>query len=371
MGQPKRFLVVGEGIWPWYMTAASDALRQLGYDVHEFHWADAFKEFSPHEVEPHHRSQRHRVEERLGYGPIVNRLNRDLVSKTKSLLPDYVLFYNVRLVHARTVKTLRTLVPRAIFGQYANDNPFSDRASFGYWQHFKRSVPLFDLHFAYRLENREDYSRRGARNIHLVRSYYLPDIDRPIPSHEIPDSERSDVLFAGHFEPDGRLEALASLADTGVKLRLHGGGWTPVLENLPSGHPLRSQLPASPVVGHDYRMAISGTSIALCFLSTMNKDTYTRRNFEIPAIGTAVLSEYSDDLAGLFREGEEIELFRSTEELLTKAQRLLADPELCSRIASAGHQRVVSDGHDVVSRMRVVSGAFEDAGRGLTKSPPH
>ena len=371
MGQPKRFLVVGEGIWPWYVTAASDALRQLGYDVHEFHWADTFKEFSPNEIEPHYRSQRHRVEERLGFGPIVTNLNRNLVHKAASVLPDYILFYNVRLVHARTVRTLRALLPNSVFGQYANDNPFSSRASVGYWHHFKSSIPLFDLHFAYRLENLEDYRRRGARNVHLVRSYYLPNIDQRIPGPDIPESERSDVLFAGHFEPDGRLEALTSLADTGVKLRLHGGGWTPVLKNLPRSHPLRRQLPASPVVGHDYRIAISGTSIALCFLSTMNKDTYTRRNFEIPAIGTAVLSQYSNDLASLFREGKEIAFFRSTEELLAQTQRLLADPELCSRIASAGHKRVVSDGHDVVSRMKVVSRAFEDADQGLTKSSPH
>lgn len=341
------------------MGAASDALRQLGYEVHEFNWADTFKTRKGCEVEPLHRSTWHRVEERLGLGPIILKLNRDLLRTAARVDPDYIFFYNVRLVPPMTVRTLRRQRPKAVIGQYANDNPFSERASAGYWHNFTRSVPLFDLHFAYRLDNLSDFQRYGAKDVHLLRAYFIPEVDQPIPTEYLSESDRSDVLFAGHFEPDGRLQALTQLAETGVHLRLHGGGWTSVLEGLPGGHPLRSQLPAEPVVGNAYRRAIAGSSVALCFLSTMNKDTYTRRNFEIPAIGTAVLSQWSSDLAKLFRDGEEIEFFSSAEELTKKALGLIADPVHRDRIAKAGHRRVMADGHDVVSRMRGVAAVFE------------
>lgn len=359
--QAKRFLVVGEGIWHWYMEAASQALREIGYEVHEFRWADTFKVRHGDEIEPSHRSTWHRLEERIGVGPVVQRLNERLLRDAAEVRPHFVFFYNVRLVTPRTVRKLRRMLPSAIFGQYANDNPFSERASPGFWRNFKRSVPLFDLHFAYRHSNLQDYRDRGATDVHLLRSYFLPELDRPISPQEISERDRSDVLFAGHYEPDGRLETLAAIADSGVRLRLHGGGWTPILEKLPRGAALRLQHPAAPIVDRDYRLAIAGTTVALCFLSTMNKDTYTRRNFEIPAIGTAVLSQYSEDLAQLFEEGEEIEFFRSPEEAVVKVKSLLDDPAQVMRLAHNGRQRVLRDGHDVLCRMTSLSEAYESS----------
>ena len=359
----KSFLIVGEGIWPWYMGATADALRRLGYSVEEFSWASVFKEWTEGDVEPQHKSLSHRVQERLGAGPLVGKINRSLLKTAGMTCPEFVLFYNVRLITPRTMRRLRLLLPNSVFGQFANDNPFSERASFGYWRNFLRSIPYFDLHFAYRLENLEDYKAHGCKNVHLLRSYFIPEVDRPIPSDELSQADVSDVVCAGHFEADGRLEALTALVQSGISLRLFGGGWEPVLKGLPESHPLRSQLPARPVVGHDYRRTLAGAKIALCFLSTMNKDTYTRRNFEIPAIGTAVLSQYSDDLASLFRENEEIAFFSDTATLIKRAQELLHDVPLRKRIADGGSARVRTDGHDVDARMRGLAQAFESAGR--------
>jgi spore maturation protein CgeB len=101
---------------------------------------------------------------------------------------------------------------------------------------------------------------------------------------------------------------------------------------------------------------LCGARIALCFLSKLNRDTYTRRCFEIPASGTLLLSEYSDDLAGMFREGVEADYFRSPEEMIEKIRCYLDDDALRRRVAAAGRLRVVDDGHDVVSRMAQVIG---------------
>ena len=45
------------------------------------------------------------------------------------------------------------------------------------------------------------------------------------------------------------------------------------------------------------------------FLSKINNDSYTRRNFEIPAM-KKVLSEYSDELNKIFIEGKEMIFLR-------------------------------------------------------------
>lgn len=355
----KRFLIVGEGIWPWYVGAASEGLKELGYEVCEFGWPLTFKEPIPGNVEPQYKSFRHRLEERAGFGPLVRKLNSDLLATAKCFRPDFIFFYNVRLISARTVKKMKDELPRSVFGQYANDNPFSENASRGYWYHFQKSLPLFDLHFAYRHENLDDFMQRGARNVNLLRAYYRKADALGAANSQLRQSDRSEVLFAGHYEPDGRLEALTAVVECGFGLRLHGGGWRSALQRLPSGHPLQRQYPAAPIVGADYRRGIAGAEVALCFLSKLNKDTYTRRNFEIPAIGTPLLSEYSEDLASLFVEGREMEFFRSMAEVPVKLMELRADPDHRARLGKAGRIRVIADGHDVLSRMKMVASTFE------------
>ena len=103
--------------------------------------------------------------------------------------------------------------------------------------------------------------------------------------------------------------------------------------------------------GEEYNKALCGAKVALCFLSKLNRDTYTRRCFEIPATATLMLSEYTEDLAGLFRASEQADFFRSKDEMVEKLKRYLTDDALRTRVAHAGRECVVESGHDVVSRM--------------------
>ena len=67
-----------------------------------------------------------------------------------------------------------------------------------------------------------------------------------------------------------------------------------------------------------------------------------------------MLSEHSDDLANLFKEGKEADFFRSKEELIEKLTLYLGDEQLRHAVAVNGYRRVMEGGHDVVSRMKQV-----------------
>ncbi|MBC8551754.1 MAG: glycosyltransferase family 1 protein, partial [Candidatus Brocadiales bacterium] len=82
--------------------------------------------------------------------------------------------------------------------------------------------------------------------------------------------------------------------------------------------------------------------------------------FEIPATRTMMLSEYSDDLAVLFTEGKEAEFFRNKEELSDKLTHYIKNNEMRRTVAAAGYNRVVNDGHDIVSRMKKVLSWVEE-----------
>lgn len=159
------------------------------------------------------------------------------------------------------------------------------------------------------------------------------------------------MVFAGHYEDDGRVEYLNAICRAGFNLNLFGSGWQDALKRFELEPFLRSKYPISPVFGADYRYAICGAKVALCFFSTLNCDTYTRRNFQIPAMRVAMLSEYTDDMASLFRPDFEACYFRTPEEMLEQLSRLLRNADFRNEIAVAGYNRVYADNHSVVGRM--------------------
>jgi hypothetical protein len=266
--------------------------------------------------------------------------------------PNIVWFYNVQLITPATVEALRRLLPSTVFCQYANDDPFSNAAKSGLWRNYLDSIRHFDLHFTFRHCNIDDYRRHGAGHVHLLRAYFIPADEHPVPQEEIPERFKCDVVFAGHYEDDGRVDLLEVVCEAGFKLNLFGGGWNAALRNLRPDSPLRAKYPVNPATGSDYRYAICGAKVALCFLSTLNRDTYTRRNFQIPAMKVAMLSQYTDDLASLFQPNVEAMFFKDRDELLVNVKRLVGDFGLRESVAAAGYARVYADGHDVTARMR-------------------
>ena len=109
-----------------------------------------------------------------------------------------------------------------------------------------------------------------------------------------------DVLFIGHFSKD-RLNIINYLLENNIKVKIFGPGW--------NVGPLSKQYcydkPILPIYGDDYFRAIKQSKICLAFLSKLNRDVYTRRNFEITAMGTLMLSERTKELTNKFKKKTE------------------------------------------------------------------
>jgi len=361
-GQMRTFLISGEWLWPHYQEACAKALESIGHTTIKFGWYQHFFSVSPGK-EPRFRSFIAQRQNKYVAGPLISKINHDFLSVATENKPDVVWMYNDTHIVPGTIKRLRKLLPKTLFAQYANDNPWAPNQSAFKWRHFKKSVSLFDINFYYRLSNKLDLLRAGAKRTELLRSYYIPQETFPVERRLIEDEFRSDVVFVGHYEDDGRLAMLSAIAETGCKLRLFGTGWNAHLARLPVGHVLKGLYPVTPVRGKDYRKAICGSRMALSFLSKLNEDTYTRRNFEIPAMKTFMLSEHSDDLANLFAEGIEAEFFRSKDELLSKIDHYLRHDAEITRLAARGYERITKDGHDVVTRMKQFSDRIDQTAK--------
>lgn len=348
-----KVLIAGDWHSELHEEALYQAVLKLGHEPLRFAWHQYFKRDG---VIGKLGSPLRKAQDKYMAGPLVDRLNRDLLEKVAYETPEMIFVYRGTHVYPETLRKLRIAAPRVVLVGYNNDDPFSPHYPRWKWRHFLACVPEYDLVLAYRPHNIEEFKAAGAKRVELMRSWFIPERNHPIESNSA-DRERfgCDVVFVGHYEEDGRLECLEEIARSGWRLRIFGPGyeWDPILRRSSL---LRAHVPVQLVWGQDYNRALCSAKVALCFFSKLNRDSYTRRCFEIPASGTVLMSEYSDDIAGLYRRDEEAVYFASAAEMRAGLVRLLTDEALLRRIAAAGSQRVWHDGHDVVSRMRKVLG---------------
>jgi spore maturation protein CgeB len=358
LGRSVKILLAGDWHSELHEEAVFGALRQLGHEVEKFPWHRYFK---PDDAQSGNLSQLLlKAQNKYLLGPRVNRLNDDLVALASREQPDAVFIYRGSHIRPETLRALRKACPGSVLIGYNNDDPFSPRYPRWLWRHYLGSVPEYDLVLAYRHCNLDELRAMGARRGELLRSWFMPDRNHPV---ELSEDERAqygcDVVFVGHYEEDGRLQYLEEVARRGWKLRIFGPGyeWDSVLSKSLM---LAGQVPTRLVWGRDYNLALCGARVALCFFSKLNRDTYTRRCFEIPACGTVLMSELSDDLAGLYQADREAVFFSSPEEMGDKLDRLLGDSAARDSVAAAGLRQVWRGRHDVVSRMRDFIGWIEE-----------
>ncbi len=159
-----------------------------------------------------------------------------------------------------------------------------------------------------------------------------------------------DIVFVGHPALDSRGTYLQSLWTHGLNVRLFGGGrlwdWALILG-------VRAAMKHGqirPVYGNNYRDVIARAKICLAFFSSANRDQYTRRVFEIPAMGGFLLAPRTDEMRALYEEGTEAAFFDSPEELVEKCRYYLSHEDAREAIARRAYARCHSAGYDVYVR---------------------
>ncbi|MBF0367843.1 MAG: glycosyltransferase [Magnetococcales bacterium] len=289
-----------------------------------------------------------RVERRFLWGPGMVRANRGLIDLVRRTRPDVTLLYQGHYYPAATIETLKQ---HTFVTGCHNDDPFGDRSHLLRYRHLLPALPHYQGYHVYRRENIAEAQAHGLDRVGLLLPYFIPWLDYP--RHlTLQQSQRfgCDVVFAGHLEPDHRGACITRAVQRGIDMKVYGGErfWR---RGLP-GDVYAKVGPATLLGVADYRLAISGAKIATCFFSKWNRDQYTRRSFEIPAMGTFLLSERTEAMQEMFREGEEAAYFSSPEEFVDKIGYYLQNDSQRLRIAEKGRERVLAQGHDIHSRLK-------------------
>ena len=330
-----KILIAGYFSAFWHEGAWCRALRELGHDVIEF------------PIKPYFSNKLlGRMQDRFMVGPAIGRVNADLLRAVGEAKPDVVLCYRALPLKAETIRELTSdRTHNRLVVCYNNDNAFGELGEKAYWRLFKKAIPQYDLHLAYR-DSDVPHLEQGASS-HVLHPHYLPWLHRSLPKGET-EEWQSDICFLGHFEPDRRQNELDTLMkNVPAHYRLHGSFWDQNSQSM-----AWQGMNTTELQGEEYVKALNAAKIALVFLSTWNADTFTRRVFEIPACGTMMLSQRTETMRSLYTEDKEAIYYDSAEELVDKARFYLANDTLRENIAKAGHKRCIDSGYDIYSRMR-------------------
>jgi spore maturation protein CgeB len=331
------------------------ALERLGHTMRGVHTGDPWTRAS---------WLARQIQRTLQRGPIVDDINRSVRQAAADFQPDLVWAEKQEYLRVDTIETLRRQGARLV--HYTPDPYFTLP-----WKRTRlmdEALKAFDVLLYCKSYERHSYEAVG-RPLFYVPLGYCDEVHRPLASDDT--RWQCAVGFLGGWEPR-RERLLRAVAAAGADLKFFGGywdflrdgRWTPrravILRQLAGGdrfvfhrdERLAGAHQGDEVYADDYARALSGARIGLGFLRRVCPDQHTTRTFEIPACGSLLLADRTDEHQAFFAEGKEAEFFASDEELVDKVKFYTTNESARLSIAQAGYRRAVDSRYAYVHRLR-------------------
>lgn len=164
------------------------------------------------------------------------------------------------------------------------------------------------------------------------------------------ETPQNDVLFVGSCD----LRRIFLLEQVKDKVTVYGDRWK---RNYPLiSDALKANVKDVSIWGETLYQHLANAKIVLNITRTQFYGAETGVNlriFEALAAGCFLLTDYCDEVAELFQIGEELEVFRSSKELIEKVDYYLQHPEKRHAIAQKGHETFLSK-HTWESRAKLL-----------------
>lgn len=287
-----------------------------------------------------------RVRWKLGYPVDYVRANSRILEEMDRRAVDILWLDKAISVHPRTLRAVRDRHPGCTVVGYSPDDMQARHNNSVY---FREGLPLYHAYVTTKSFGVRELESMGCSRVLFVGNGFDPHTHRPM---EVSSQDRErlggEVGFIGTWE-SYRASSLLCLAKNGIRVRIWGSDWRGRCPDHPN---LRVEGRA--IYGDEYARAISAFDVNLCFLRRVNRDLQTQRSVEIPACGGFMLAEYSEEHTQLFKEGAEVEFFRSDGELLEKTRHYLANPAVRETVARRGLQRAQNSGYSYADRLKDV-----------------
>ena len=293
----------------------------------------------------------------------MRKINRSVLATADELRPDIVWAEKQEFLRVETLVALRKFGARLI--HFTPDPYFSLQ-----WKRTRlmdEAMGAFDILVYCKAYEQKQYAALGKPLVYMPLGF-CDEVHRPLAST---DPQWSCTAgFLGGWEPR-RERLLHQIAAAGIDLRIRGGYWNflldgkwtlrrqIILKQLAGGDRFRfhrddllaQAWQGGEVYADDYARAITGAKIGLGLLRRVCPDQHTTRTFEIPACGSMLLADRTDEHKEFFTEGKEAEFFTSEVELLDKLKFYCANEGARKHVAVSGQQRCISGKYAYVHRL--------------------
>ncbi len=272
--------------------------------------------------------------------------NRDLVIHAVQSQPDYLLTFGHYPIQAGALAQIRSASNAALVHVWPD-------TLLNVGGNLILCLPLFDLVASHSRSSVEQLRRMGARRVVWIPLAADPSMHSPV---DCTESERleygADVTFVGGWRPER--EAILSKLD-GFDLKIWGPDWG---RRCRDNKAVANNWRGRPLYETEFAKAVASSKINLNIIDPSNYPGANMRFFEIPVAGGLQVSSPCPEMEGEFVHGEHLFYYRDANELPDLIATLIADTRLRTRVAQAGHAKVLT-AQTYTDRVRSILQQFE------------
>lgn len=290
-----------------------------------------------------------RIRERMTYLNKLDlkRINKKLISAIKSFKPELFLEAGGHRILPETVNQIKKDGIKTAL--WTIDAPRD-------FEPIIKAAPHYDFVFTGGSEAYDILKEMGIKNLYRLPFACDPEIHRP---QELTEEEKMlygcDIAFVGTVDPDiypFRIKILEAISDFNL------GIWGPGSDKIPHNSPLKQHIRGEKTTPEVWTKIYSASKIALCI---HYKDPEGKilchqaspRVYEALACGAFLMVDAQRDVLTLFKDREELVVFREIDELRRLLQYYLERPEERKKIAENGRKTVLN-GHTYRHRVEEI-----------------
>ena len=280
----------------------------------------------------------HRLLRSFGFrykkGPLINNINKYIIAALKEVTYDLIWVDKAVFITPKTTALLRSRASKLV--HFTPDPAFTFHKS----KLFLKSLPYYDFLVttkSYELEHYYKYIK--TEKVLYATQGFDAKLHKP---SKHPFSKKEGFVFIGHYE-DQRGEVLEKLLQNDIKITLAGIKWYQFAKKH-QNNPNLIYL-GDGVYGEDYVKTLQNAKMAWGALSKWVPELHTTRTFEIPACGTALVTERNLETQSFFKDDEAI-FYTNENDLIEKITFFMNNDKPLEVLTKKGASRAVTSAYD-------------------------
>ena len=280
----------------------------------------------------------HRLLRSFGFrykkGPLINNINKYIVAALNDETYDLIWVDKAVFLTPKTTALLRSRASKLV--HFTPDPAFTFHKS----RLFLKSLSYYDFLVTTKSYELEHYYKfiKTEKVLYATQGF---DAKLHKPSKH-PFSKKEGFVFIGHYE-DQRGEVLEKLLQNDIKITLAGIKWHQFAKKH-QNNPNLIYL-GDGVYGEDYVKTLQKAKMAWGALSKWVPELHTTRTFEIPACGTALVTERNLETQSFFKDDEAI-FYTNENDLIEKITFFMNNDKPLEVLTKKGASRAVTSAYD-------------------------